>query len=384
VASKKNAVKLLELEPNLVLLFSVIAIPVIILGGLLILGSVRAEMNHVVGDDLLGGTAEDTARYLDSYLLSSFTTVSMVAASSDLHQATDAANLGYRGQQPSAIEERLKKTDEEWTGNRGAIPLAVEIIGRRASDYLREIAALHPSYKEMLLTDRFGALLAATNITTDYYQADEEWWQKAFGDGEDGALFIGDVRFDRSAGAYTIEVAVPVRRRVSETYEVSGVLKALIGADELFSVIGAIKRGESGHALLVSIDDGTVIAGPERGDVMRRKYPAFAQLEESLAVAGSRAFVGRQGDDLWLAAYARMPQPSLAPYGHWVVVVQERYHEIHAATRRATTYLVAFFIGMVVLVLGFSLYLHYKLVKPIREIDLREEMDRLAEPSPSS
>ena len=33
---------------------------------------------------------------------------------------------------------------------------------------------------------------------------------------------------------------------------------------------------------------------------------------------------------------------------------------------------------MVLLVLLFSLYLHYRLVKPIREIDLREEMDWLA------
>jgi hypothetical protein len=71
-------------------------------------------------------------------------------------------------------------------------------------------------------------------------------------------------------------------------------------------------------------------------------------------------------------------------FGDWVVVVQQRYDEIHAATRRATTYLVAFFIGMVLLILLLSLYLHYRLVKPIREIDLREEMDRLAESSASS
>jgi hypothetical protein len=43
-----------------------------------------------------------------------------------------------------------------------------------------------------------------------------------------------------------------------------------------------------------------------------------------------------------------------------VVVVQQRHDEIHAATRRATTYLVSFSVGMVLLVLVFRLYLHYR------------------------
>jgi hypothetical protein len=134
----------------------------------------------------------------------------------------------------------------------------------------------------------------------------------------------------------------------------------------------------------VSSTEGTVIAGAEAGDVMQRQYPAFTQLQENLA-SGRRAFVSRQGGELWLAGFARMPQPSPAPVGDWVVVVQQLHGEIHAATRRATTSLIVFFAGIVAMILAFSLYLHYRLVKPIREIDLREEMDRLTEAgSPSA
>lgn len=382
--TKKEAVKLLELEPNLVLLFSAISIPVVILGGLLILGMVRSEMTGLIGEDFLAGTAKDTARQLDSYLLNSFTTVSIVASSSDVHGPVRQSNLRYQ-ESPEAIQRRLEALDEEWTRSRGAVPLALDIVGGKPSEYLREVTALHPGYKEMLVTDRFGALVAATEITTDYYQADEEWWRKAFGDGERGSLYIGQLTFDRSAGAYTLEVAVPLRETISDSQtEVTGVLKALIGAEELFSVIGSVKRGESGHAVLVSSRDGTVIAGADPEDVMKRKYPAFAQLQETLQ-QDRQAFVGTQDGELWVAGFARMPQPSPAQYGDWVVVVQQRNDEIHAAAGRATTYLVGLLVGMVLLVLLFSLYLHYKLVKPIRDIDLREEMDRLdAATSPSS
>ncbi len=376
--AKKERVKLLELEPNIVLLFSVIAIPVIIVGALLILGTVRSEMNRLVGEDLLGGTADDTARHLDTYLLNGFTTVSLVAASPNLHDAARRSNETY-SESPTAIQKKLEAIDGEWKRVRGAVPLALDVVRGQPSEYLRRITALHPTYREMLLTDRFGALVAATNITSDYYQADEEWWRKAFGDGDRGSLYIGDVAFDASAAAYTIEVAVPLLAEVGDqATEVVGVLKTLIGAEELFSVIGSVKRGQSGHALLVSSEDGTVIAGRDAKDVMRRPYAAAAQLEENMQ-QGRRAFVSRQDGELWLSAFARLPQPAPAQFGDWVVVVQQRHDEIHSATRRATTYLVLFFVGMVLLVLLFSLYLHYRLVKPIREIDLREEMDRLAE-----
>jgi hypothetical protein len=381
--AKKERVKLLELEPNIVLLFSAIAIPVVILGALLILGMVRSEMNRVVGEDFLGGAADDAARQLDSYLLNSFTTVSIVAASSDLHQAVARSNTAYR-EDPAAIQRRLEATDREWTRSRGAVPIALEVVRSEPSEYLRKSTAIHPSYREMLVTDRFGALVAATNIPTDYYQADEEWWRKAFGDGDRGSIHIGKLGFDASAGAHTIEVAVPLLENLDEqTTQVAGVLKTLVGAEEMFSVIGAVKRGETGHALLVSSADGTVIAGREASDVMRRSYPAFSQLQETLRLGG-RAFVSQQGDEPWLVAFARLPQPAPAQFGDWLVVVQQRHDEIHAAVTKATTYLVLFFVGMVLLVLAFSLYLHYRLVKPIREIDLREEMERLAESSASS
>lgn len=375
--SKASKTRLLELEPNLVLLFSVIAVPVIILGALVILGTVRAEMNGLVGEQLLGGTAEDTARHLDTYLLNSLDTVSIVAASPTIRDAVRASNLSYEDT-PEAIHTSLESVDEAWVASRGATELAVEIVGREASRHLDEISEVNPSYKELLVTDRFGALVAATNITTDYYQADESWWREAFGDGERGTLYLGEVRFDRSAGAYAIEIAVPIHEQIDENVtEVSGVLKALMGTDELFAVVGAVQRGESGHALLVSATDGSIIAGRDPSDTMKREYPALAQLRESLA-QGSRSFVGRQGGELWLAGFSKMPQPTPASFADWVVVVQQLHDEINAPTRRATVSLALFVLGMVLLIVLFSLYLHYKLVKPIREIDLREEMDRLS------
>lgn len=366
---------LLQLEPNLVLLLAIVMIPVIVVGSIIILGTVRAEMNLLVGG-LLEGAAEDTARHLDSYLLNSMTSVSIIGTSPVLHEAVQRANRRYEGD-PESIDRALRLNDELWVKSRGALQMALDVVGTAASEHLRSVQAIRPSYDEILLTDRFGALVAATNIASDYYQADEAWWRTAYGDGTSGALYFGNVRFDRSAGAYTLELAVPLSQELEDgTTEVSGVLKVLVDADELLSVIGSVRRGQSGRALLVDSREGTVVAGSDASDVMKRDYPALRQLRESMNEARS-TFFSQQEDAAWLTGYARMPQPSPAPYGDWIVVVEQLYDEVSGPTQRATLFLVIFFAVMVLLVIVFSLYLHYKLVKPIREIDLREEMDRL-------
>ena len=35
-----------------------------------------------------------------------------------------------------------------------------------------------------LLTDAKGAVIAATNKTSDYFQADERWWEEAYNNGK--------------------------------------------------------------------------------------------------------------------------------------------------------------------------------------------------------
>ena len=71
-----------------------------------------------------------------------------------------------------------------------------------------------------------------------------------------------------------------------------------------------------------------------------------------------------------------MPEPSPSPELDWYVVVQQLLDEAHAPTNTATRYLLTFFRVMALVVVVFTLYLHLKLVRPIRQVDLREEMER--------
>jgi|GEM_PF-1300703 len=85
-----------------------------------------------------------------------------------------------------------------------------EILNNNISRRLRMIQKEDPLIAEILVTDRAGMLVAATQKTGDYFQADEDWWKGAWSNGE-GRLYTPPVNFDRSAGLWSIDVCIPIR-----------------------------------------------------------------------------------------------------------------------------------------------------------------------------
>ncbi len=89
-----------------------------------------------------------------------------------------------------------------------------------------------PRFAEILVTDRFGRLAGATNPTTDYWQADESWWQ-AGAMLPAGTGITHHVNYDTSAAALVIDMVFPVFSQ-QEPAQFLGVLKASLHAQELF------------------------------------------------------------------------------------------------------------------------------------------------------
>jgi len=85
-------------------------------------------------------------------------------------------------------------------------------------------------YPEILITDRFGANVAQTNLTPDYRQSDDSWWQQAMENG----IYVGSVTFDKAADNYTLEAAFRID---DEEGNALGVMKVLISLAEVQSII---------------------------------------------------------------------------------------------------------------------------------------------------
>ena len=90
----------------------------------------------------------------------------------------------------------------------------------------------HDGYPEIFIADAKGTNVCITNRTSDYYQADEDWWVQGYNAGQ-GKTFYGKIEYDESAMAESIPAFLPVMDPA--TKQAIGVLKAIVD-------ITAIKR----------------------------------------------------------------------------------------------------------------------------------------------
>jgi PAS domain S-box-containing protein len=202
----------------------------------------RKEMAELMATSVAGITSDaisDIAGYLSSPTWRS---------------AVDDTNQSYRGKSPDSIVRELLDVDKRWIAAADDDPLLARYLGTPLSFRMKKLEEAIPSLGEIFLTDEYGGLVAASRRTEDFYQADEDWWIRAYNQGA-GALFIGDIEEDVSAGIMSLTIAVPV---MDDNGKVSGVCKAVYDAEKFFSPIGDFRIGETGYATLVN-KDGYVI-----------------------------------------------------------------------------------------------------------------------------
>jgi hypothetical protein len=102
----------------------------------------------------------------------------------------------------------IKAIDERWVAGK-ANDTVQQILSAPCSARLHELIGTSGWYDETFAMDDQGALVCATEKTTDYWQGDEAKWQRSF-DGGKGATFIDRPRFDESSSQRLAQISVPV------------------------------------------------------------------------------------------------------------------------------------------------------------------------------
>jgi putative methionine-R-sulfoxide reductase with GAF domain len=133
---------------------------------------------------------------------------------------------------PEDVVERLveiEKLDEHWraaviAGDETDSLIAARMARSAVAKRLQDFSADFPDHLRLMVTDRYGAIVATTYRSPGYLQTEQEWWKTVcFGGSGGGEVYIGDPYFDRVNGDYAITIAVPVRE--PQTLDVIGVLQ---------------------------------------------------------------------------------------------------------------------------------------------------------------
>ncbi len=133
--------------------------------------------------------------------------------------------LRYNEANKDLSADEIQAIDKTWRNTPGFTDLMKEILLNPCSKRLTEFQDKYDGFPEIFVTDAMGLNVGMTNKTTDYYQADEDWWVRASA-GDQGYFYRGEIEYDESAMSESIPVYVPVID--PQTQRAIGVIKAIL------------------------------------------------------------------------------------------------------------------------------------------------------------
>jgi len=191
--------------------------------------------------EMISGEITDINRYLLSM--------------SVLPEAIRERRLRYEAMSEDAILRFFTDMDQKWTHASDGSSLIKEYLENKASIKLREFVKARDKIAEIFVTDKLGGLVASSGKTSDFYQADEKWWQKSFADGK-GRVFIGGIAYDRSSRVLAISISVPIK---SSAGQVIGIGKAVVNIKRFMNQLEKFRIGKTGHVTLIDKKDFNII-----------------------------------------------------------------------------------------------------------------------------
>ena len=156
----------------------------------------------------------------------------------------------------------------------------VELTENRLAGELQSLRSFYnnkygyPLLAEIFVTNKFGVNVAQTNKTTDYYQADEEWWQVAKRDG----LFVGDVSYEQSSQILSTDIAVRIN---DANGDFIGVITAVLNIRETIDIINEAKAAAEYKTLHLHLinKEGKIIYSTKGYDFFQdARTPAYLYL----------------------------------------------------------------------------------------------------------
>src|SRR3974377_284445 len=142
---------------SILLLISVVPM---LVGTWVLFGSYQDAYLEMVGTNF-GDTAETAFSLVNTYLQNQIITIAGLTETPLLRTTVAAGNLDLK-KNLDEVRKAIPKTESEWPGLSREAPLTKSILDNPASQFLRRYSAVNQYYREILITDFFGRLVAST------------------------------------------------------------------------------------------------------------------------------------------------------------------------------------------------------------------------------
>lgn len=194
--------------------------------------------------------ASSTSTNIDTLFAHHIEEARLLASAQAVLSVVEESNAFFSSDSPEQIQARIREIDDRWRHAQGVNAFLLEIQGNRGTSSLKKFVSQAPDpnlYAAILVTNTYGALVAAAGQPTRYDYSGEPWWTKAYQNGT-GRLFISGIERTPEGDDPTTVIATPILKND----QAIGVLAVVIRSDTLLRVVTSAKIGTTDHTMIVT------------------------------------------------------------------------------------------------------------------------------------
>ncbi len=326
--------------------------------------------------------AQLNSQHLSQQLAANITRLQDESEKSSLGGTADTAATPLDNLSPNDRLVKIQKQEQEWIDRHFSPALQVAYLNVATLD-LENFISSAPELAQVMLTDRYGRVVAIAGLEGNYYRYDNQsWWQKAWNNGQ-GDTYLGSPRLMPDGKSVVIDVAIPVSYSlegstadpfqpgsgVKSSQRLVGVLSALLRVDELINPNKTMLSNATYELLVVDNPTGLILYDTTK-DRIGQKIPAYMQ--------GYEGKVSTYQDDTGqniIYGHALLQTsadlPLLKPL-NWTVIVQQPETKVIEMGRFFLPVLVSGLLVILFAALG-SVGISWQLTRPIKSLTIVAE-----------
>jgi len=281
----------------------------------------RYTQNYV--EQSLESRAWTYATAIGDFLLRQSDTLTALAINdaiqTNLRESNAAYAEAFASRTEVVIPAEIASINQYWqtaaSAQNDTDPFVQSRLNNPAAESLRDFLSYFPTQADVLLTNQYGALIAASSLTPDFYLAEMDWWQESYDTGK-VAIAISQ---NETTDTKNVYIAVPVRDTV--TGEIIGILRSTILANNIVAVLAYTP--ESARYIDIIVDGMIWANSTGQEGTMQIPQGLWEQIRNAADAGNLEA---NYREELCLLGYAPIrsstQNQSIQELG-WVVVISE-------------------------------------------------------------
>jgi len=336
--------------------------------GYISLNTSQKALQESIGENSVS-LATGTLNNIDGAIYNRIEEFQIYSEDSEVQEVTKESNDEF--EKLDDIQGYIAQKDKEWTSvPKETVTAFMQKLASNepAKELKRRLKFYEEKYGyrvfgEVFVTNKYGVNVAQTGKTTDYSQADEQWWQMT----KKSGLYVADVEYDKSANVYSTDIGIRID---DENGNFIGVIKAVLNIESVIDIIKKAKKASIYETTELKLFDkkGRMIFDTAKELEAFKGTLDKGIFEKITKSSGYLLKAGESGEGEELFAYAHSKRyRDYEPLG-WVLAIEYETKEIFASVAELKNIMLIVFLTLTIVAILIGLSVSRTISKPVQKL----------------